>query len=661
MVARIAWIAALVTFALPGAGRAQDCAELAKTETERLSWPVQRATLLGANKGESRRLLQGTCPPGGECAIVYFAETRPKDAPPSPGAAYAADRDEWTDLPGTKACPHLSQFVYVTRGAGAKAALRDETSLAKALPAFAALRATHAASPAAGAAHGDFPSAVAETLQILGQIVVDRAAGKAYQLISDKLQEVLGCTARDATRFAATCAALASMRLEDLAMAPRMLLTAFAKDLMGLIAPKLEGDLGPTFGAALTGALIPLIADPALLQEPAIRSVFDALDGWVAEHGSLDKLSPAGKAVAIGVLAYTKCAIADPSSAGLRRCDVSAIVDSLGVDAPDARPAARVLAGRLIALAAAPSTEVARAKLAVDTFFATACMLARPQTPGAAAGHTGAVASTTATVTGAPAAADDKPAPPALACPDIDTLDKLDTLAGLALARALADAVFSADPGQVVVVAARFIELKLAKDATTATRKRRGLRLLGGLLSYAATYASSPGSGDAASLHDQRSKILESLTRDMSDRTGREGDDIWSLGGSLRVILGGRVGFSDSGNVVMGPLSLPLGLSFTHIPIRSSACGFHFEANAFDLGNYLSFDQGPGLKTPEVGDALAPGIELGVACGRDLPYVVTGSVSYTPRFLVEPSQADKRGSINIGVTFGIHVPVIDLN
>ena len=95
----------------------------------------------------------------------------------------------------------------------------------------------------------------------------------------------------------------------------------------------------------------------------------------------------------------------------------------------------------------------------------------------------------------------------------------------------------------LVVVAAEVVDLAWAQDKDKLS-KRSALRLLAGLLDYAATYAQpsdAQGTSAADNAHAQRAKILESLTQDMSDRTGRSGDTVFSLGGREIVAAGGSV------------------------------------------------------------------------------------------------------------------------
>src|SRR4029077_4199080 len=117
---------------------------------------------------------------------------------------------------------------------------------------------------------------------------------------------------------------------------------------------------------------------------------------------------------------------------------------------------------------------------------------------------------------------------------------------------------------------------------------QRGVRLLSGVLDYTLTFdpsktatstSKSTDSGTTADdLHAQRTKIRESLTADMTDRTGRIGDNIFSVGGALRVAGGAWI--RRHGDVAFyGPISLPLGVSFDDY-FQSGPHGVHIETTA---------------------------------------------------------------------------------
>jgi hypothetical protein len=256
---------------------------------------------------------------------------------------------------------------------------------------------------------------------------------------------------------------------------------------------------------------------------------------------------------------------------------------------------------------------------------------------------------------------------PQLVCPSVEGITALappTALKEIAFAGAIVDAALSEDTGRMVVVASELADIALKDEEQLRTK--RALRLLGGILDYAATYANGSSGQDQiaqAKAHDQRTKVLESLTADMTDRTGREGDDVFSLGGALRLAGGLRLGTTTNASTFYGPLSVPLGIAYTHVARKDTACscGIHIELDAIDLGNYLAVDNGPRVKSPDLGDAFAPSLSMGIAFGPSLPLVVAPTVSYTPQFVIDPNAPEKHGSVNVGITLGVHVPLIDLN
>jgi hypothetical protein len=298
----------------------------------------------------------------------------------------------------------------------------------------------------------------------------------------------------------------------------------------------------------------------------------------------------------------------------------------------EVKPAALKLAQQLVALGGALGTTTGTARLALETVAGTACMV----------------------LSNAP--------DPKLECPSIESASALDDSTKVAFAAAFVDAVLDRDAATFVVVAAKLVDLKWhrAADEETRTEKRSALRLMTGLLTYAASYAEKTEDASGDDKHVERTKILESLTKDMTDRNGRGGDCILSIAGALRAEGGLRVATRTEASTFYGPIGLPLGIAFDVVPEASDAWGFHMQLDAVNLGNYLALDNGPKVKEPNLGDAFAPGLTVGAAYGQDLPVVVGAFFSYTPQFELD-SETDKHGSLNFGATVGIHVPLIDMN
>ncbi len=543
--------------------------------------------------------------------------------------------------------PSPTTDVAVSTDKEGPSALARATSREDALK---ALKTAPTSLPQPAVGQVDLAGALAETLQILGQIVVDRASAKAYTVLQDQLLTLLRCnegtpTATPAaatpapatpapatTRFVATCDAVRALRIEDIAMAPTTLGTALAEDLLAALGIRTDSAIKKLLGGVLAATMPSFVEKPSVLGGSTTQRIVDAILQFLASKTSdFDKATNGQKAVALGALIYAKCLAQIDATHSLASCNVAAIAVQLGGDLDaEIQGVGSEVARRLVTLSAS-KLDLPKLRLAVDTAFATACLLEAPSSD-----------------------------PVALSCPTIESRTTLDTTTDrLAFAAAFVDAAISTDGARLIVVATKLVDLLDAKAPETAKKYKRALRFLGGLLDYASTYIQATGDDkDAqAKAHDQRTKILESLTRDMSDRTGREGAVIVSLGGSLRLVGGARIGLPTKGATFYGPLSLPLGISIDYV----NSVGFHFELDAVDLGNYLSLDDKPTVKTPELGDAFSPSATVGISFGKTLPLVIGVTAGWTPQFAYDAARPDSHGTFNIGATVGIHVPLIDLN
>jgi hypothetical protein len=169
--------------------------------------------------------------------------------------------------------------------------------------------------------------------------------------------------------------------------------------------------------------------------------------------------------------------------------------------------------------------------------------------------------------------------------------------------------------------------------------------------------------------HARRRKILESLTEEMTDRTGREADTLFSLGGSLRATGGVRFLSGEGRGVEFeGPLSLPLGLG-AQIPLtKAGGHGLHLEAGIVDLGRYVSIRDRT-VDRFDVADALAPSLSAGYYWGQQFPVFVALSGIYQPLFVApgvpavedRPAVAESVGAWSLGLNLGVYVPLFDLN
>ena len=530
----------------------------------------------------------------------------------------------------------------------------------------------------------------AEAIQILGQIVVDRASQAAYELITKKAKKWLKCgDAAAKLKFKATCELLDNLRLQDLAMAPDRLRGALVKDALTFVdlikarafgtvaareparvlvastdaqaAEQPEDDCAEaarttitdarcTIKAALEDRIAPLLArmpssigghEPELvvreLVDKGLKRIEDAANKKLCEvKDRRDRI------VATAAAAFAVCRLGSPD------CAIMEVVDQL--DSKCSKPMAahdrvhaRSVAGHFWdAVTLKKGGQLAdhekRLVAALEGTFEVGCIYA------------------VETI-------DDKPTDP-FVC---EVSDKhggaLAPVESLAIVR---DVVIAGAMRDGTGVAAAVIRaLVRGLPATDDKDQSRGMRLLSTITAYAATYTT----GESDDAHDRRTALLESLTKDMTDRTDRDGDTIYSFGGSLRAAGGFRIGrkrrdaemeaFRD--DAAWGPLSLPLGFGIDHV-WEGSRNGIHLEFGLLDLGQYLTWDKGGKVAEPDLEAAFSPSFTLALSRGRSLPFIVGLTVGYTPSYDFDPDDdTDKKGAWNIGLAVGCYVPLFDFN
>lgn len=633
---------------------------------------------------------------GEGCEVAYFSSTKPEAPLPSelvPLESYrAASGFAWQDVaPRPKDCK-LALAVFGPKGpvvlmppkgappagksdatlfqneppkrvAGAGVSKSDDSRfIAESLADYQTLRQRRLAGDAPGTTTGTaqgLEAVAGEALQILGQIVVDRASAEAYRLIKLRLESELGCDELappvivkgkpPKPVFPKTCGLLDTLRIEDLATSRDALLGALLEDTTSylgdvqasLTQAQVQAEELGALGVVSAGVVTLLVRPKLPADSPQARAILGALLSYVDTHfpsGSDASTfqNQAQRALAAGVLSYVRCDYeAAQNKTKLSDCAFSTYSDAYAGDVLATRTAARSLAAELLAVATLVDAQnapdaTARVIHAADAVLASSCMLLN------------------------------HPDTPEFACPDPVRLDvnHLDMLTVLSLLKPLVDGALDKDSNAVMGSIAKV--LSLYADAEYQQTHKRAFLLLGSLIQYSATYAGQTAD-DAEQRHEQRTKILESLTQAMSDRTARDGDDIWSFGGSFRAVGGARFGAKKP--ALSSPVGLPLGVAFDHVSEGSSGT-FHLEVSPFDLGQYVAFDNRGVVRTPKFADAVSPSITLGVGWGRSMPLVLGATCGYSPAFELapaKPGQKAERGTVNVGVTLGIYVPLIDMN
>lgn len=517
-----------------------------------------------------------------------------------------------------------------------------------------------------------------EALQIAGQIVADRASGAALELVRSRLTNGL-CEGAMRGKFESACAVIRSIRLQDLAGSGRALLEALASDGLALIARRLPASMkAPAEGAAgrRRGAGEPDVAqrntrtgpvrrslpaspsarcEPstpppdaasstlALLGSAVMPEIMRAAEGRASsastdlvarqlletqlrmleqavrcDGGSARNLTRGQRAVLLAGIAVGEC-----MAAKLHDCEVSGSLaraaETFAIDDLEiAYTAERLAIHTLETMMLDDVGEIdwrGRMLRTLDAAFETTCLIS--------------------------ADGDRLDTCPA-AIPSATPAHRAQWLSA---ARALLGGLIESDVNKVLSV----LTGVAAHDDAAG---RRALRIAATVLRYARTYTEK---GDANAAHAERVELLEDLTADMTDRIDREGDWVVSLGGALQGAFGVRRPFDgDESSALFGPVALPLGIG-----LQTVGNGLHLHLGVVDLGQYLSWKAGPKVAKANVADALAPTLTVGYAWGTSFPAFAGVLAGYAPNF--RPSDTANRGSIQVGATVGVYVPLLDLN
>jgi len=652
------------------------------------------AVLFVADGGAYARILRsGAC--NGACKKAYAMTNKDVGVPGHHGtfaaevcggkALFSADAANATDFDecgGATVAPRalqsvgdrqqaiLDQYRGTKTGGANKAGFALPAAL---LPGVlnGGVEATSTASKAAG-----------EVLQILGQIVVDRATDAAYLRARAEIERLLACDPLkkapnllligDKVKFPRTCKVVQSLRLQDLAVSRSVVVQALLQDVLQIVVANVHlPDNQKKAVEAMTLVLadiLPELTTAAANGDTAAATalVWQLVQEGLQNAGSAikDCKDDACRTVAIAAVAVIQCRLeamnpdlklTDRATA-LVACSVADHVEALAVSStgePISKNAQVVAMAKIIAVewmgaqTATTSTGApdyrARARFAVNAAFDTGCLWLEPNELKDARC-------------------------PAQAPGELPKKDEAVKMAGAvaSLSRLLIIAAIDGDTNTVITGLNHGVDIvvvqvggamNLSDDDKRALHK--ALRLLGGLLQYSETFLPTDAKADVATLHERRTKILESLSRDLTDRTGREDDAILSLGGSLRATLGARIDPAGKQDALFyGPVSLPLGVGF------QSAGHFHLEIGIFDLGQYVSYQKGASgltVREPKPADVLAPSLTLGYYWNKSFPFFIGVTGGYTPQFEFSKTSTTNAGSINLGFTTGIYVPLFDIN
>lgn len=537
---------------------------------------------------------------------------------------------------------------------------------------------------------GAIGTAVKETIHILGEIVVERATSYAYSLIRTKILQFLECEVDglDANTEAfgklhlkATCSTVKSVRIQDLATAPRALANALISDAMAFLGDKVGSQTDKRFKQfkrLLLSALLPELLKPrdsvaSVNMETLARSIAT----WIVDELrfslkviSFSTLKKGEQALALAGLAYLDCEqriMKGEYSRNMEQCPILHIVDGIAgrvrvETAKEAKKAAedtkavkkdkldkqedkrftlaqldvaRRIAQRLIDAATLKGTDgkpSVRLRLAagLDAFFSASCLVLDPE----------------------------KAACPERVVFEAGSKTELTAPQAVTLLRKLALAAVEKDTNALVTAALNAFSVLIELSGDTS----RGMRLVAGLLSYAETYTQADEKQDKKALHEHRKNIIKSLTEHMTDRADRGDEWVISVGGSLRLKAGANLCLNSAdGTGFDGPISLSLGFAMNRYYHREDV-GIHLEVGLVDLGEYVSFESGGEVREPEGLELFYPSFTAGVFFGRQFPMTVGMTVGYSPYLDLKPENTEENyGAISIALTAGIYVPLWDFN
>jgi hypothetical protein len=496
-------------------------------------------------------------------------------------------------------------------------------------------------------------SIAGDALQALGQVVLDKALESGWTLLRTRLRDLAGCDADAPTRkdlqaesaaFAKTlagpseagaqamqtaaklqlknvCAALET-RIQDLAAEPRLLLDAALEDIVQLAFRRFAGSK-PLATAALPSPRELYEAWRSNRMEGVTAIAASRFRKAVLDMAAETDFPSDGAAIEQTLWALARCA-ADGKAASfaLSACSYDSIVELCPAPARD-----RLLRGWTIMVAHADifddsrrATE--RGRATIDLMF------------------------------------------------DLFALDlQFDALSTADQLHELIDGLLAADWVRSMHGA---IELAAGACDGRADCKQR-LEMFGSLMVGFGRYAASYDMKDQAAASTARKDAIKDLISRLTNRAERRSGVVFSLGGSLGLVGGVRTEASGEalrGVVVASPLHLGLGLGVDSYHGHSGAArdfGFHGELTAFDLGQYVVFENSSfDVKKPDVKAALSPGLKLGWRFAlRQTPMFLAGFAAFTPfvRHVADTAALTDDGTMTftLGGMLGVYIPFIDFN
>jgi hypothetical protein len=565
---------------------------------------------------------------------------------------------------------------------------------------------------------GVAPELVTETLSLLTEIAVDRAKTGAMRLLlknlvvpfcgdSDQGKKALALSALglgkdEGAALPRTCGVLLSLRLDDILSSGRSLLASLRDDLRFTVAPALAEKLAESVG--VSGEEMEALL--AILHTAIDRGGFDVLSAQAA----LDLASTQGFRQAL--------------LGGLRRlpvADQTSLVAAAKLNCPGG-DCASVLPALVVGLMKAPNlTAVLKALIGSNAKLRDAvgngCQVRLTVTAVKRCSRGGCTAASVGEMLGDPKLvfAVDTALPYSLCwttadeylagshaveewsqraleglrlvAPVVDgkgkdrakaavqLLAKLATLAsgskdveGFSAFSEIAVALIDEDYGTAL---SRFVGLVELETGHLGGHKslRKLARLIGAVATYASVYHATKDE-DPKAARIARKQALSSIIDGATDRAGRGGDLITSIGSNVGISFTGSVGYDggDDSNVEPG-VRVPLGISLEWLPGGEdekaekrtglgSWLGLRLGAQLADLGQFVRRGDDEMLAEVRWGDFVSPGIEAGVLIGgASASFNVSLHAEYAPTLSLDGSD----GVWRYGISLGYYVPFFDLN
>lgn len=497
-------------------------------------------------------------------------------------------------------------------------------------------------------------SITSEVLQVVAQVVVDRAMQAGWDILSEQLQDSLDCD-QSTTPYAKTCDVLKKVEVQDVLASPTVLLEAAVQDFASIWYTRLHDKISANPSLKIATEVTIGAAGFATLwgqnsKDTAVHMISDRVSREIANVvadacPTTDEKSPFDLPSTRALWAIGTCLIdTDKDKATgatingiankLKVCDLTA---KLGLCFPKAEVDDATLAAAQRLRAALTSTSAADIADGTMGFVVDGAANRMKERNGKEKTRDTACF-----------AATDKKF-------DTDLCYSLIEHVG-----SVANGLIRQDWNKVTVGVVGTIQdygaLKGEKVSGT-----RFYTLLTSIGQYALTYTKpdptdpSGTSKGTDAANKSRRDIIENLIKSTVNRNQRSGW-VWSLGGSFG--LGGmyRHGIGEDTSGWSGPFILPLGLGLDWYPIAHSV-GPHFQVGIFDLGQYVTFEDNHMVTvgTPDAKAAVAFSASAGLWFGpRNTPLFV-GPYGGVAPFVLKSGHPE----YFIGAMVAAYIPIFD--